>query len=334
MAAASAIRAYISFVTRRATPLAMPVHYHLDATNRCNLRCAYCPYSENEVPSGGWGDMDIALCDRILEQLKNKPPAMGVSLHLGGEPLLHPEFDALVALVHAHLGRRPMVASNGTALTPSMIERVKSAGGAAFEIDFSSKRDVFERLRVGADWETTRSNISNALDAGLTVFLFALDGDADGLRDLFAARPNLAVSRFRMHNVGGDFAPLVERRFGLQREQSRFHPCTHPWFGMAVAWNGKVVVCCRDVLHKHVVGDLTRETVEDVWMGRAFKRLRTLHASGELESLPLCKTCDRPFEPLNHPWRVFLMYSPIARLVDVPRPYRPFDLPGASRDHA
>jgi hypothetical protein len=321
---ASVIKSYYSFVARRARPLSMPVHYHLEATSVCNLRCSFCPYSTGDIPRGGWGFLRTDLCDKILQQIEKWPPALGVSLHLGGEPLLHPEFDSLVRLVNDRLHKRPVVATNATRLTSTVVERVVRAGGACFEIDFAARRDVFERLRDGADWDLTRGNIAAAIAAGLTVFLFALDGDTVGLRGLFGNHPNLAIEDFRIHNWGGSFAHVMERRFNLQRHGASPRPCTHPWFGMAIAWNGAVVICCRDVLHKHVIGDATRQDLQEIWSGAAFQRIRVLQARGSLDSLPLCQTCDRPYDPVNAPLRVLLSCSPLSKILYQPRRYRRF----------
>ncbi|MCK4235808.1 MAG: SPASM domain-containing protein, partial [Candidatus Krumholzibacteria bacterium] len=266
-------------------------------------------YSEGKVPRGGWGNLDPTLCEKILLQIKKNPPALGVSLHLAGEPMLHPEIDRLVKLVHEHLGTLPTMASNGTVMTEEKSDSIARAGGASIVICFSSDPKVFERMRTGGDWEMTRKNISYALDAGLHISLHAYDEDIEGMRKLFGEDPNLVITRFQMHNFCGDFSNVVERRFNLTVDRSRYHPCSHLWFGMAVAWNGEVVICCRDSLHEHPTGNLNSQTVEEVWRGDEFIRLRYLHARRDLDELELCKTCDRPFDPANRPGMILKKYS-------------------------
>lgn len=254
--------------------------------------------------------MDPGLMLRILHMMRRHPPVAGISLHLGGEPLLHPEIDALVGLVHTHLARRPRIASNGTLLTEALSRRLVRAGGAHLEIDFSHDPEVFERLRAGASWSQVRDNILLGLAAGLEMTLVSLDGAPERLQALFGDNPRLKYGHFRLHNVGGSFAPIVEERFALAIEKRHYYPCTHLWFSMSVAWNGKVVVCCRDTLHQHVVGDLAEQSLAEVWYGKAMKHVRSLHARGSLDTLSLCSTCDRPYDPVNQPWVVLRQYSP------------------------
>jgi len=182
--------------------------------------------------------MEPGLLERILGMMKGKAPVAGISLHLGGEPLIHPEIDLLVELVHTHLRQRPRMASNGTLLTASLSRRIAQAGGAHFEIDFCRDPETFERLRAGASWDRVRDNIMHGLGADLHMTLIALDGDVAGLQALFGRNPRLGYGHFRLHNAGGSFAPIVEKRFSIEVEKRRYYPCTHLWFSMAVAWDG------------------------------------------------------------------------------------------------
>ncbi len=303
-------RAYLSFLLRRPSPFAMPAHYLLEPTSRCNLRCTFCPYSIRDVPDGDHGFMGADLMERILDMMSGDAPVAGLSLHLGGEPLLHPGIDRLVELVHARLGIRPRLATNGTLLSESVSNRIARAGGAHLEIDYCGDPDTFERQRIGASWSGVRDNISNAVGAGLELSLIALDGDIGALRSLFGESPRIHYGVFRMHNTAGEFADIIEKRFRLATDRRRFSPCTHLWFSMSVTWKGEVVVCCRDILHRHVVGDLTKQTIADVWYGSEMKRVRKLHASSSIDSLPLCRSCDRPYDPVNRPLTVLRRYSP------------------------
>jgi radical SAM protein with 4Fe4S-binding SPASM domain len=74
------------------------------------------------------------------------------------------------------------------------------------------------------------------------------------------------------------------------REMKR-KSCTWGWFSVAILWDGRVVACCYDYDGKYVVGDLNKETLEDIWNNDKMKRLRRQIKAGAYYENPLCRDC-------------------------------------------
>ncbi len=97
-----------------------PVLVHVIPMRRCNLACAYCNEYDavsKPVPT----DVMLGRIDRLAEL------GTAVLTFSGGEPMLHPDLDRLVA----HARRRGMIAtliSNGYYLSPERIEKLNAAG--------------------------------------------------------------------------------------------------------------------------------------------------------------------------------------------------------------
>ncbi len=97
-----------------------PILAHLIPMRRCNLSCAYC----NEFDSAS-EPVPLDLMLRRVERLAEL--GTGVVTISGGEPLMHPDLEAIVARVR----ERGMVATlitNGYYLSPERIERLNRAG--------------------------------------------------------------------------------------------------------------------------------------------------------------------------------------------------------------
>ncbi len=64
---------------------------------------------------------------------------------------------------------------------------------------------------------------------------------------------------------------------------------------LSVAWDGKVKACGIDYNTEVSFGDLTKETVEQVWIGN--KRLEFLKqiAKKQYAQIPLCAYCGAPY---------------------------------------
>ena len=97
-----------------------PLIANLIITRRCNLSCGYCFEYDKVSPP-------VAL-DVLKQRIDHLARLRAVFVTLtGGESLLHPEADAVVAHVRAR-GLTPLLNTNGYLLTVDWIERLNRAG--------------------------------------------------------------------------------------------------------------------------------------------------------------------------------------------------------------
>ena len=73
----------------------IPIHVQFIPTNRCNLKCLFCSCSEDDRKT----EMSLDDAKRIIEIL-HKLGTKSVTITGGGEPLLYPHFQELLAVFH------------------------------------------------------------------------------------------------------------------------------------------------------------------------------------------------------------------------------------------
>ncbi len=107
----------------------------LEPTTLCNLRCKGC-YRD---PNGhGHKTLEEVRSDLEVFRKSRKSDCMSIA---GGDPLIYPHIVELVRMVK-DMGWKPIVNTNGVALTKSMLRELKKAGvfGFTFHIDTSQTR--------------------------------------------------------------------------------------------------------------------------------------------------------------------------------------------------
>jgi hypothetical protein len=105
----------------------------LEVTKACNLHCEGC-YRENSPK----GHKPLDEIKRDLAIFKKYRKTDGVSL-AGGDPLVHPDIVEIVRLV-AQEGLKPIINTNGLALTKELLRDLKKAGAAGFTFHIDSKQ--------------------------------------------------------------------------------------------------------------------------------------------------------------------------------------------------
>ncbi len=155
----------LRFLARALGSRYTPLLAQLVVTRRCNLACGYCSEYDDHSPPVPTADL-LAAVDRLA--------ALGTaSLTLtGGEPLLHPDLDQVVARARAH-GMIVTTITNGFKLTRAWIDRLNDAGlqGMQISIDnlepdavsMKSLRSVEGKLALLAAHARFKVNVNSVL---------------------------------------------------------------------------------------------------------------------------------------------------------------------------
>jgi MoaA/NifB/PqqE/SkfB family radical SAM enzyme len=107
-----------------------PLLVQLVVTRRCNLACGYCDeYDDSSLP------VDAVMLERRIDQA-GRLGTLVLTL-TGGEPLLHPALDRLVARV-ASRGMVCTLISNGYALTREWVRRLNEAGLSLMQVSIDN----------------------------------------------------------------------------------------------------------------------------------------------------------------------------------------------------
>src|SRR5579883_2507819 len=146
-----------------------PVLAHMIPIRRCNLSCTYCNEFDDVSKPVPTEEM-LRRVDRLAE--------LGATIitQSGGEPLLHPDLDKIIARVRSH-GILAGMITNGYLLTRERIERLNRAGLEHLQIsidnalpDETSKKSLKvldQKLVLLAEHAEFQVNINSVLGCGI-----------------------------------------------------------------------------------------------------------------------------------------------------------------------
>lgn len=145
-----------------------PVMAHVVVTRRCNLTCGYCYEADRVSPP-----VPLAQLKHRVRHLRRLGTVF-VTL-TGGEPLLHPHLEELVAYV-SQQGMTPVMNSNGYLLTQERIALLGDAGLFALQISIDnvkanettqkSLKPLTPKLKLLAKHARFRVRVNTVLGSG------------------------------------------------------------------------------------------------------------------------------------------------------------------------
>lgn len=269
-----------------------PLQVRIENTNLCNAFCTICPRERLTRPRG---TMDIPLYKRIIGEIK-EGGAKELHLQGYGEPFIDQTIIEKIRLAKEAGIPYTFMVTNASFLDEVVCEGLVNSGLDKLKISFYGlDRKEYERVHRGLSFEEVKANVGRLLEVkkrlrkktpavslkyigSFTRFiLFALQWG-------FRAQ----VSFSRLHNYG------YGRRFNEARveRENRICPIVTRSI-MQVLWDGRVVPCCYDFDGRIALGDLSKESVKDVWNGEKYRDFREIHRKREYGKLPVCLNCDK-----------------------------------------
>jgi MoaA/NifB/PqqE/SkfB family radical SAM enzyme len=191
-----------------------PIMAHIIPIRRCNLSCTYC----NE-----YDDFSKPIATDVMAQRIGHLADLGTGVITlsGGEPLLHPDLDDIIASIR-HRGSIAGMITNGYLLTAERVHRLNRAGLDHLQIsidnvmpdDVSKKslKVLDKKLQVLAQHATFHVNINSVVGGGIHSPEDALVVGKRAVELGFSATVGI------IHDGDGQLRPLAERERKVYHE--------------------------------------------------------------------------------------------------------------------
>ncbi len=271
----------------------------LETHTVCNQACVFCPVSHS--PRAAYF-MEDDLFESVADQLVEfRDTLEAIFLMNYNEPTLDRRLGTHVRML-AGRGLPVAINTNGTGLTPRLVEELVEAGPLRFlSINLNTiDRERYRRERGKDQLELVLTNLDHAGRfpvAEEMVIAVLGDGDERHRAEVEAIGRRFEGSRFEVRDHR-----LMDRAGHVEAGQKVVDPAaplrgcdnlgSRPFEHLHVSPRGRCVLCCEDYDEDWVVGDLTRQSVREVLEGEPLARFRRwAYGAGEAPPEFICRGC-------------------------------------------
>jgi len=271
----------------------------LETHTVCTQACSFCPVS---IAPRKPEYMSTELFERLVEEIsEHRDTIEGVTLNNYNEPTADRRFTDQVRRLMEH-GLPVAVLSNGSTFTPDKVDALVEMGPISYlSINISSlDRERYAAERQKDHLPMVLSNLDYMKDRPVaeTMDLIVLgQQDEEHRADAAKLGEHFAGSRFTVRDC-----EIMDRAgylpIGLKPDQphERLRGCNNlgsrPIEHIHVNPRGQCVLCCEDYDEFHIIGDLTRQSLDEVLSGEEIAHLRRMIYG--LEDAPedfICRKC-------------------------------------------
>jgi len=243
----------IEKLKRADLPKGFPYHTVIDIINACNLRCPYCPTGRRQNSGRNRRVIDIDLVETFLNNIGDY--LIMADLFNWGEPLLHPQIEDIVKMVHK---RRIFIqiSTNLNIRNKQILEKICSTGLDFMIVSISgTTQKVYEKYHITGEIDLVLDNLRYIIDykkkldyinpiIELKYLIFNYNThQIEGARSL---AKEIGVDIFRASYAGGaeeDIIPInEERKKLLYPDTGKF--CSQLWRTIVLNSDGGIAPCC------------------------------------------------------------------------------------------
>ncbi|HQO59091.1 MAG TPA: radical SAM/SPASM domain-containing protein [Candidatus Omnitrophota bacterium] len=270
----------------------------VEITNVCNLQCIHCPFCYiSKEPGYQPRHMAWPLYTKIVDEVAGHPGTI-FRLLCDGEPLCHPRFIDMIRYAKTQ-GLSPVnFITNGLLMDGDRAAAVLEARVEAVEFSLDAlNKNTYERIRKGSDYETVMHHVNgfirlrDTLKAPTKIFVSIIDQpEAEAELDAFVAYWTPRVDRV-ITRAYTSIQGLVDPAKIKTDPQIKRWPCPDLWRRSFINVDGFAEFCVEDWHDQSVVGDINKTTLQAVWQGPDYERLRTLHRQRRFQDVSYCAGC-------------------------------------------
>ena len=276
-------------------PPTAPKYVQIELNNSCNARCKMC-----NIPAmtRSKGMMSDELFIKIIKEVDENGIEY-ITPFLHGEPFLRADFVEKLKLINQYAKKaRITIFTNASMLTEEVahkLVKIKNIEQMVFSFPGGNK-EIYEKV-TGLNFERSVDNIRRAFeilkDVPMRISMPKFEGNISSEDDFYSLWKGYPCSAYDTYNyldeVKGTLSDLC------------YEQCDRAFRSMTIMYDGRICLCCMDSDGQHIRGDLSQNSMLEIWNGERYVELRRLHGICRNAYGP-CATCtlDLKTEEYNH----------------------------------
>lgn len=289
----------------------MPISIGIEPTTSCNLRCPECPSGLRSF-TRPTGMLEETMFKGLIEQLKGTLSYL--TFYFQGEPYLHPKFLSLVK--HAsQQGIYTSTSTNAHYLNDKQARDTVESGLDRLIISLDgTDQETYQQYRVGGNIEKVLEGARNILKwrkqlkskTPHVVFQFLVVKPNEHqvpevqrlAKEIGVDDVVLKTAQIYDYEQGSDLIPTIDKYSRYRKldngtweiKNQLLDHCWKMWSSCVVTWDGKIVPCCFDKDAHYTLGDLKKNSFEEIWRSNTYNDFRKMILKGR-EEIEICKNC-------------------------------------------
>lgn len=289
-------------------PINTPLSLQIETASACNFKCKFCIHGNDKLlieKHYHSGIMTFELFEKIVSDLGQfEEKIKYITLHSRGEPLLNPRLPEMIKLLKkTGVVDKISLNTNGALLTSDLTHKLVDGGldFIRFSIEGITSKAYKDICGVTVDFDDLVKRIRyyyenkgmchvhiKTLDYNLSeedknTFYRIFESICDDInieyitdtwKDAELNNEKIAdIGRFKDENmVDGKVCPRL-------------------FFATQIHFDGSVVTCDSDWNERYSFGNVTKESLTEIWNGKKYNEFRVKHLKKEGNLFPMCDGC-------------------------------------------
>lgn len=292
-------------------PLSTPFVVFIDPASACNFLCPFCPTGHRKMidETGRFqGVMKLPLFKKIIDDLSEfEKPIKVLRMYKDGEPFLNKNLAKMISYAKVSGAVEYIdTTTNGSLMTPERLGPMLEAGLDKINISVDGMNREQYRKFTGFDFDFDKFvEHVKWLDANKGKCEVAIKIPRDLItvpqEQEFLDTFGNYCDRIFIEN----FAPCwpefdVEAHTGIKITQGIYQQpikptdtCPYIFYSVSVNSDGLVSSCFLDWGRKLLIGDLSTQSLKEVWHSNKMNSLRRQHLEGRRMKNPVCSQCGQ-----------------------------------------
>jgi len=298
----------------RSVPVDFPDVVRIETVGKCNFRCIHCPTGINP---NNRSILSEGMFDSIVGEFLNARfiPRVVVLYH-GGEPLLNTKLSKYIRVLKKMGVEKTVITTNASLLTGEQSRELVLAGLDEIKVSFDGQSpDENNHIRQGGDFYANAENVKTLCEVRKALGRNnphikisniricnkeTLQKMSEQQQFMFQEPPEYLTKYFCQEGNELEFQsfpamvwPGYERNgfFDVVKfETAKPKYCGSLFETTTILSNGDVVLCCYDIKGELVLGNITKESIFDIWSSKKYLEIREKFKKYEYSYL--CEKCN------------------------------------------